>query len=79
MSDEDRVFLSGGWKRAVGMTVICCILFVGTSGLSCDSEAFTIFRKNASSAVGEGIKTIFDGIVDGLVAAAEAGDGDTSE
>ncbi len=45
-------------------------------GLSCDSNAQAAFRAEATSAIGSGVKTILNGIVDGLVAAIEqAGDG----
>jgi len=48
-------------------------------GLSCDSNAQAAFRAEATSAIGSGVKTILNGVVDGLVAAIEqAGDGGKS-
>ncbi len=48
-------------------------------GLSCDSDAAAEFRSVATSPIGEGVRTIMNGILDGVIAAVQnAGDGDTS-
>ena len=59
------------------------ILIVGLAtsmmGISCSGDAAAAFRQTATSSIGAGIKTILDGIVDGMVAAVEsAGDGKAS-
>jgi hypothetical protein len=46
---------------------------------SCDSSANATFRQTAAGPIGDGIKTIVGGIVDGAVAAVQsAGDGSSS-
>ncbi len=61
----------------------CFILIAGLAlsvmGVSCDGDAAAVFRQTATSSIGAGIKTILDGIVDGVVAAVETrGDGTSS-
>lgn len=46
---------------------------VGTSFQSC-SAAWEIFRGEASQSIGDGVKTILDGVVDGLVAVMDPTD-----
>jgi|GEM_PF-2882457 len=48
-------------------------LAVGASFESC-SAAWEIFRGEASQSIGEGVKTILDGVVDGLVAVVDPTD-----
>jgi hypothetical protein len=65
------------WKRVVGATLIFSAILFGTPGINCESDAFDVFRQNTAGAVGDGLKDIFDGLVDGLVAVAQ-GESDTS-
>lgn len=60
------------------LLIITAVLFCST-GVSCDDEAATTFRQTATSAIGSGVKTIVNGILDGVIAAVEqAGDGTSS-
>ena len=59
---------------ALGL-MLTALLFAST-GASCENSDF---RDTAASAIGDGIKTILDGIIDGAVSAvANAGDGESS-
>ena len=72
---------SGRLRRPVGLALMLAVILVGASGWSCDSDASATFRQEATSEIGEGVKTIVNAILDGLIAAIEqAGDGtsDTS-
>lgn len=56
--------------------VLVPLLLWGCAGLRCDSDAASTFRSVATSEIGEGVRTIMNGILDGLIAAVEeAGDG----
>lgn len=57
--------------------MLACSLMLGvTMGLSCDSDAAATFRQTATGPIGEGVKTIVNGVLDGWIAAIqEAGDG----
>lgn len=56
--------------------LICAGILLGAAGPSCDHDAATTFRQEATGAIGEGVKTIMNGVLDGLIAAVEeAGDG----
>ena len=72
-----RAIITG---RAAGRRVAAALvagLAACSMGLSCDSNAQAAFRAEATSAIGSGVKTILDGVIDGLVAAIEqAGDGE---
>jgi len=51
-------------------------LLLGTCGAGCENSDF---RQTATEAIGSGLKTILDGIIDGLVAAvSNAGDASSS-
>jgi len=66
-------------NRTFKITVILSAILMTSMGLSCDSSALTAFRQEAASSIGDGIKTIVDGVIDGLIAAVEdAGDGSNS-
>lgn len=57
----------------------CAALLTATAGLSCDDNADADFRQSATQAIGSGIKTIANGLIDGWVnAILNAGDGDTT-
>lgn len=47
-------------------------LTMSTMGVSCDGEAASVFRQTATSPIGEGLKTILYGLVDGMVAAVKS-------
>jgi hypothetical protein len=60
------------------LLVLSAILFTAT-GQSCDTEASNTFRHTATGPIGDGVKSITDGIIDGMIAAIEgAGDGQNS-
>jgi|GEM_PF-3235292 len=62
---------------ALGLFLLVTLL--GATGLSCDDEASATFRQEATGAIGEGLKTMVNGVLDGFVAAIEsAGDGSSS-
>ena len=62
--------------RSICAAMIMTAIMAGATGLSCDSDAAATFRQETTQDIGDGIKTILDAVVDGLVAAIEqAGDG----
>lgn len=66
-------------RGVVGALALGLIL-VGTPGLGCDSAASTTFRETATSAIGSGVKTIMNGVLDGIIAAVEdAGDSSAND
>ncbi len=70
---------SGRLRRSVGLGLLLSAILLGATGLSCDDDAAAVFREEATSAIGAGVKTIVNGILDGLIAAVEAaGDGGSS-
>lgn len=67
--------LSDRLSGAVFAMITACIL-IGVAGPSCDSDAAAVFRQEATAPIGEGVKTIMNGVLDGLIAAVQdAGDG----
>ncbi len=65
----------GTWRRAALGLALTAIV-AGSMGLSCDADAQADFRQTATQAVGDGVKTIVNGLIDGLVTAiTNAGDG----
>jgi len=71
--------LFGRPARLAGVAFTLAAVLAGTTGLSCDENARAAFRDEATSAIGTGVKTILDAIIDGAVAAIEqAGDGSTT-
>lgn len=51
-------------------------ILVGVTGPNCDQDAQAEFRATATSAIAGGVKTIVNGLIDGVAAAIEnAGDG----
>jgi hypothetical protein len=66
--------------RGVVTAAVLVAIVVGASGVSCDHEAATVFRQTATGPIGDGVKSILDGILDGVVAAIEnAGSGDSDD
>ncbi|HOB74999.1 MAG TPA: hypothetical protein PKG54_10775 [Phycisphaerae bacterium] len=64
-----------GLRRAVLGLVLVAVL-VGASGPGCDHEAAAAFREAATGPIGEGVRGIVNGVLDGVIAAIEnAGDG----
>ena len=66
---------SWGIRRGglIGLGLVA--MLVVTTGLSCDSDAANTFRKTATGPIGEGVKTIADGVIDGMIASIKnAGD-----
>jgi len=67
---------SGRLRRPAAVGLMLAAILVGASGWSCDSDAAATFRQETTSEIGEGVKTIVNAILDGLIAAIEqAGDG----
>lgn len=65
--------------RRVGRALLALALAAGATGFSCDSDAAATFRQTATDDIGQGVKTIVDGVLDGLIAAIQdAGDGSSS-
>ncbi|NLX20824.1 MAG: hypothetical protein GXY55_04010 [Phycisphaerae bacterium] len=72
-------FRRGGRWRSGAMGLVLMMVLAGSAGLSCDSDAQTEFRQTATQAIGNGVKTIVNGILDGWIAAIlDAGDGASS-
>lgn len=70
------------WRRMrpVAGGLALALIVAGTPGLGCDGDAATVFRQTATGAVGSGVKTIVNGVLDGVIAAIEqAGDGDQDD
>jgi len=66
--------------RLLGRGFTAIMILAGTTGLSCDSNASAAFRETAAGTIGEGVKTILDGVIDGLIAAIQqAGDGSSAD
>jgi hypothetical protein len=73
MSGKRYANRCGAW---VLRTFAALLVVWGCMGASCDSEAAAVFRSTATSEIGEGVRTIMNGVLDGLIAAVEeAGDG----
>lgn len=53
------------------LTGLLAILLFCTAGLQCDSQAQAVFRREATREIGEGVRTIMNGVLDGLIAAVE--------
>ena len=68
-----------GWPRlgcseASGLVLLVALL--GWAALGCDNDTLTTFRQTATTSVGEGLKTMLGGLLDGAVAVIQnAGDG----
>lgn len=77
MRNPLRRRLGPGLRTAAAGLVLLSAL-VGVSGLSCDGDASKAFRETATGPIGEGVKGIVNGLLDGAIAAIEsAGDGDS--
>jgi len=62
-------------RRSASVFVAAAVL-AGAMGLECDQDARAVFRQEATPAIGEGVKTIVNGVLDGWIdAVIEAGDG----
>jgi len=60
----------GRWGRRLMLAAAAASM--GTTFESCTSEdAWRIFRDSASPSIGEGLKTMFGGVVDGIVAVVD--------
>ncbi|MGB9624353.1 MAG: hypothetical protein ACPMAQ_05770 [Phycisphaerae bacterium] len=60
----------GRWGQRLILTLAAAS--IGTTFESCTSEdAWRIFRDSASPSIGEGLKTMFGGVVDGIVAVVD--------
>jgi hypothetical protein len=56
--------------------LILGLILAGAPGVDCDHEAATTFRQTATGPIGEGVKSIVNGVLDGAIAAVQnAGDG----
>jgi hypothetical protein len=69
-------------RRIVGRIVAGLVLVwvsVSAAGASCDHDAQTAFRQAAVGPIGDGVRSIMDGTLDGIIAALEnAGNGSSS-
>ncbi len=62
--------------RTAAFGLILAAILVGGAGLDCDQDAQAEFRNTATSAIADGLKTILDGLIDGMASAIQnAGDG----
>jgi hypothetical protein len=62
--------------RGPAALLVCGLILTATMGPSCDSDAAATFRQTATGPIGEGVKTIVNGVLDGWIAAIQdAGDG----
>ncbi len=63
-------------KRVAAGLVLGCVVV----GFNCDHNAQTAFREAAVGPIGDGVKSIMDGTLEGIIAALEnAGDGSNEE
>lgn len=72
MGRNDRVQGSGRFSGRTAVGLILLAVLTGATGLDCDDDFLTTFRREVSDDIGEGLKTIFSGIVDALVAAVQS-------
>ncbi len=64
-----------GCATAAG-ALLAAALVVACTGADCDAEARATFRETATGPIGEGVKSIVNGVLDGWIATIqEAGDG----
>ena len=71
--------LEAGTKR-IGVGLILAAILLACCGPRCDSDAEAVFRQEATGPIGEGVKTIMNGVLDGFIASIEqAGDGGTAD
>jgi len=74
-----RLQSRSSWPIRLITGAVVTFIMVGSMGPSCDSDASATFRETATSAIGDGVRTIMNGLLDGAIAAVEAvGDGGTS-
>ncbi len=72
MRNGDR-FRGLGRLGIIGLGLLAILVL--TAGPSCDTDAANTFRKTATGPIGEGVKNITDGIIDGMIASIQnAGD-----
>lgn len=57
-----------GIRKYFAHGLICSAVLFGGTGLSCDSDTFAAFRQEAVGDIGSGVKTIVNGILDGVIA-----------
>ncbi|GMU23964.1 MAG: hypothetical protein AMXMBFR13_40410 [Phycisphaerae bacterium] len=66
--------------RSAAVGLVLTTVLLGCMGPGCDHDAAQTFRQEATGAIGDGVKTIMNGVLDGLIAAVEeAGDGPSEE
>ena len=76
MKTSMRISFANHLRQPLASLLIAAAVLLGCTGLACDTDAQATFRQTATDAIGSGIKTIMDSIIDGMVAAVEqAGDG----
>ncbi len=69
--------IGSGFAQSAGKALLTALLLLASTGVSCDGDAANTFRKEATDDIGEGVRTIFNGVIDGVIAAVEtAGDDD---
>lgn len=75
MRNRSRAGMGRCVKRVMTALFLAGVL-VGATGLGCDHDAAAVFREAATGPIGEGVKGIMNGVLDGMIAAIEnAGDG----
>lgn len=62
---------SAGALRRIGLGLLVAFILVGVTGVRCSGDAGATFRETATESIGNGVKDILTGVVDGLVAAIE--------
>jgi len=64
------------WRRPAGAAFVATAILIGATGVSCDDDAASVFRQETTAAIGDGVKTIVDALIDGAVETIiQAGDG----
>jgi hypothetical protein len=48
--------------------LISLAVVIGGAGLDCSNEAYDVFRQEAAGDIGEGVKSIVNGFLDGVIA-----------
>ena len=67
-----------GLRKHVAYGLITMAVLFGGTGLNCSSDTLDIFRQEAASEIGDGVKSIMNGILDGIIATLSQTDDSSS-